>query len=363
VERFADVLGQRAALERLARPLAADRLHHALLFVGPEGVGKYGAARLLAKRLFCAAHAPAEDTGPSLFGAALAPPPRPADPLEPCGRCAGCVKVATTGHPDLSVFDTTEKQLKLDALRELIAQLHLRPIEARRRVLVVRDADRMNPATQNALLKTLEEPPGGAQLVLTTARPRALLPTVLSRCFRVPFLPVPDAELAALVAARRGLDPALATLVAALAQGAPGRALEADADALRAQRDRAAEVDRVLDPRGPRALVDALRTAQGLAEDADGLRAVLDLLGVWLRDQLVVESQGADGTIANVDRRDELVALAAERGAGEILRRARALEHWRGALFGPYNLNATMTLERLCLALVALGRTPAAGAG
>jgi DNA polymerase-3 subunit delta' len=293
--------GQGAVAQRLSTLLSGDRLHHALLFEGPDGVGKYTAARLFAQAMLCQS-------------------PSGADA---CGRCPSCVKMAT-GHPDVLIMETEEKLHKVDTVREVNQALHLRPTEGRFRILIIRDAEKMNMNAQNALLKTLEEPPGAAHIILTTARPRLLLPTVLSRCLKVAFLPVPRAEIAALLSERLGLAPEPAQVLAALAGGAPGRALAADPEAILALRDRAVALDGALDPGGPGTVRAALAAAESMNESPESLRETLDLLGVWLRDQLLVATTGDHSDLANADKREELQRLATARGTYEILRRARA---------------------------------------
>jgi DNA polymerase III subunit delta' len=333
---WASLAGQREAERRLAAALDAARLHHALLFAGPDGVGKFTAGKLLAQAALC--------TGPRV-GA------------EPCGRCSSCVKITTAGHADVLTLEPDEKDsIKVDPVRHATQALHLKPVEGRSRFLLIRDADRMTEQAQNALLKTLEEPPGSAHLVLTTSRPQAILPTVLSRCQRVPFRPVPNEAIADLLVKNRSLEPALAQLVAALAQGAPGRALEADPEAIVAVRDRAAEIDRKLEPGPPERARDAIAIAESMVKDADAapLDRQLELLAVWLRDQISLAS-GAGVDVANADRIRELTELAESRGIYEILRRARTLEQCRVDLAEPYNLNPQLLVERLCLGLIGWG--------
>lgn len=201
--------GHDATWARLTALLDAERLPHALLFLGPPGVGKALVAQRLAARLACSAGAAA-----------------------PCGECSGCRQVLAGSHPDLLAFgapgkgrkETRKKEIGIEQARELKRFAQLRPVAAPRKMAIVDDADRLSIAAQNALLKTLEEPPGQALLVLVTASPGALLTTVRSRCQRVAFRPL---ALADVTAALRdaGLADAEAAPLAAAADGSPGRAL------------------------------------------------------------------------------------------------------------------------------------------
>jgi DNA polymerase-3 subunit delta' len=327
--RLEDLAGQADVARRLGAALASGRLHHALLLAGPDGVGKFQAALLLARIAFC----------------------RAGDPSSACGQCRSCVKFET-GHGDVHVLSANEKGLiPIDDVREVIRVLHVKPLEAPHKVLIVRDADTMNPQAQNALLKTLEEPPGRARIILTSSRPSTFLVTILSRCQRVDFRPVPSAELARLVAARLGLPEDRAALLAALAQGSPARAFDAEPDAVIAERDRMAELDLALSPGRRAVAAHALERAAELGGEKEQLPARLDLLGVWLRDQILIAAGVSAPELANLDRRDELERLAGERGLYEVLERTRAVQEARSLLARPYHYNPVMILEQLCLSL------------
>lgn len=206
-------LGTAEAAEALLAAARAGRLPHALLLVGPDGIGKFLAARWLAAGLLC-------ERGPA-----------PA-----CGGCGPCKRVAAGSHPDLLVIDPRaegEDALKIEriasreeggagpALEDFLA---LRPAEGGWRVALVRDADLAGEGTQNALLKMLEEPGANTLLALVTAHPGRLLPTVRSRCAEVPLAP-PSVEACAALLEARGLAREEATELARRAGGAPGRAL------------------------------------------------------------------------------------------------------------------------------------------
>jgi len=163
---FDDFRDNRAIAERLRRSLEGGRLAHAYLFVGPRGSGKMAMATTLAQALNCSeAHHDA------------------------CGRCKSCQDIEKGAHPDVHMVRPESKSrfILVSAIRELENALVLKPAVGRMKVAIVVDAERMNPAAQNAFLKTLEEPPARTLILLLTTEPQSLLPTILSRCLRVSF--------------------------------------------------------------------------------------------------------------------------------------------------------------------------------
>lgn len=187
---------------RLQEAVENDRLAHALLFVGPAGIGKSLVARRLAASLACA-NAPA-----------------------PCGSCDGCRQMAAGTHPDLLWIELPagKKEIGIANARQLKRFVQLQAVAASRKIAVVDDADRLSIAAQNALLKSLEEPPGGASILLVTASPGTLLSTVRSRCQRVPFHPLADADVRSVLEAEVSDEAEIRQLVSE-AEGSPGRAL------------------------------------------------------------------------------------------------------------------------------------------
>ena len=197
--RLRDIAGQDQATALLLRAVASGRLSHAMLFDGPDGVGKRSAALGLALALCC-----------------------PEQPNLGCGACDVCRRVLAGQHPDVRVFAPETNQFLLEQAKEVVALACSRPHEAPARVLVIDQADCLNPSAANCLLKTLEEPLPGNFIVLVTAAPARLLPTIRSRCQRVRFVGIRPALLIEL-AARRGIDRARAESAAAMAGGSAAR--------------------------------------------------------------------------------------------------------------------------------------------
>jgi DNA polymerase-3 subunit delta' len=339
---FSELIAQDRALSPLRSALRRGALHHAYLFGGPEGVGKGRAARLLAQ----AANCDGGTVGPGGLRD------------DPCGACGPCRKIAKGVHPDVLVLAeervmakagtwepkagrSPSKDIVVDQVRDLVdRRLALRRFEGRRRFVVLDPADAMNPQAQNALLKTLEEPPEDTTLVLVASSPDALLPTIRSRCLRVPFGPIPAAEVAARLEAE-GRAPERARLAAALSGGSLGRALAVDDAALEAQ---AAAVRGAasLDPEDAGAWLAFAREHGGSREEA---QALCELLLVWLRDVAAAQAGGAELVLA--DLAGATRGAAAALSPAEALRRRREVRRTAAAL--RQNASPVLALERLLI--------------
>lgn len=339
--RLSAVEGQPRALHLLQAALRNRRIHHAWLFAGPPGVGKETTARAFAAALLC------KEGGD-----------------DACGRCGSCQKVERGVHPDLLVVmpeaeavarrilaredlpRAPSRELKIDQIRQLEGLLVHAPLEGERRVVILLSADSLNAAAQNAFLKTLEEPPEGTHIVLVADAADRLLPTIRSRCVRVPFVPLPVETVAARVERERSADPESARLVAALSGGSLGLALSISPESLA---DRAQLLEKV-EALGPADLRPLLALAERIAGDGrEEAELRLDLLGLFYRDvALAAEGLPAERW-ANRDL-GPLVERAAARGADDALRRIALIDRARGAL--RRHAAARLAIEQLLLSMV-----------
>lgn len=311
---FRDVVGHRGLVRLIARAVDRGSLPPSLLFAGPEGVGKRRAAAALAQALNCAA--PVRDAA---AGAAV--------PLDACGRCAACARIARGSYPDVLTVGGDGGAITIDEVREAAGHARYRPFEGRRRVVVFDDADRLVPQSQNALLKTLEEPPPASQFVLVTSRADTLLATVRSRCQRLSFGLLETAEVSEILTRDHGYGESDARAAAAAAGGSVGRALRLAAGELTAARDAALALLRTVAAardaksrlEGAKGLLAGRTGGKGAGGQRQELTERLRALSSLVRDVTLLASGADRGTLANPDLRARLDPLAqrvsARRGA------------------------------------------------
>jgi DNA polymerase-3 subunit delta' len=253
---FSSILGQDKTIKRLRALIESGRVPPAMIFHGAPGIGKFLAAVEFAKALNCShtahrekpAAPPLPDENDLFAMAASAPAPAPEPVQEPakvhsdisdsCGSCLSCLQAASGAHPDIRIVDTvfqaalldeTESaNLKIDTIRELTRWAQQKPMLSSWKVFIVRDAEALMPSAQNALLKTLEEPPPGTLIILTVSKKTSLLATILSRSCLIEFGRLPNASLKTLLEAQ-GTEPSQAASLAALGAGSLEKAADAGA--------------------------------------------------------------------------------------------------------------------------------------
>ena len=286
---FRTIVGHRAIVALLERSVERQSLPPTLLFSGPDGVGKRRTAVALAQALNCE---------------------RPQNG-DSCGECRACQRIARGVHADVLVVEPGDSgSIKVDQVRDAIERSAYRPFEGRRRVVIIDPADALISEAQNALLKTLEEPPAGSVFVLTTSVPDVLLPTVLSRSHRLRFGALSAADVASILVAEHGYTPADAHAAASAADGSVGRALDEDTEEAAEARDAAARVLQASSgSRDARRRLDAAKLLTGGGGDRDVVSRRLLAMSGLLRDLAALSTNADEAVLANADLRPQLQTL------------------------------------------------------
>ena len=271
-----EIVGHARQRALLAGAVTRDTLPQALLLAGPAGIGKRRTAVALAQLLNCL----------TPTGTTEAP--------DACGVCASCTRIARGVHPDVLLLEPGDSgTIKIDQVRDIVDKAAYRPFEGRRRVVIVDEADALVVPAQHALLKTLEEPPSMSVFVLVSSRPDVLLATVRSRCSRLRFGRLTQAEVAAVLERDHGVATAL--------------------------------LERTARTSDPSQRLDAVKGLAGgkkrtAAEERAQLSGCLRAAASMLRDVCLIEAGVGAGALVNADLRGEIERLGAAFDADRAVR-------------------------------------------
>jgi DNA polymerase III subunit delta' len=286
--KFSTLIGNPRIKQLLQRAVSDGRISQGLIFAGPRGVGKHQFALALAQAINCER------------------------PLEgdACGNCATCRKFAAREFTDVKTIEPDGQFIKIEQTREMAREAYFRPYEGRRRVYILNDAERLKEQAANSILKTLEEPPETSLLILITAKPYALLETIRSRCQMMNFAPLATAELEAHLQANYKRPADETRLLARLARGSLGRALEIDLGVYREQRNSMMELIEALAVK--RDTLKLMQMAEHLGRKLEKaeFENQLDLLMILLEDIFHLKFGRSPESLTNLDilKRLELVA-------------------------------------------------------
>lgn len=313
---------QQGVWSRLQQARRQDRLPHAMLFAGPEGVGKENFAVALAQSLLC--------TDPDAQG-------------EPCGECRHCHLLYTGNHPDFQMISPEEggksSEIKIDMIRRLTNGANLTAQSGGYKVIIVKPAERMNKAAANSLLKTLEEPVARTLLMLLSDHPSRLLPTIRSRCQRFAF-PHPEQDAAIQWLESQACSGDAGTLLH-LAGGAPLKALGMDSAETLGRRLEMlkAFIELGQDQRDPVKIV-----AEWSKHDT---RQLMEWLTGWIIDMLRLQVSNQPPLLYNWDQKQALQRIAQQLNS-ELLQRF-LIQVYEVRNLTESNLNPQLMLEKLLI--------------
>jgi DNA polymerase-3 subunit delta' len=338
-----DIIGQDRPVNILRGCIAKERIPHALLFAGDEGIGKRLTALNFAKALNCqgVSGKELEVTGGLLFEAPEQeiPDSELDTQSDACDKCPSCKKIDSGNHPDIFMIGPEGEggQITVQAIRQLEESLSYKPFEGRWKIAIVDDADRLNQSAANAFLQTLEEPSAHSILILISSKPDLLLPTIRSRCQRISFSPLPLDTMGRLLKEKFGdMDDERARLLGVLSGGRLGYALS---DNLIDQREQCFSMFRQM--------LESLEEEPW--EDKEAMEEWFEWSQLLLRDMAVYSATGREDFLINTDQADYIKAVSSGAGLKDILKLARELYNIKRKL--AFNLNKQLTYNFVCLLL------------
>src|SRR3989304_1075182 len=280
---FTEIRGQDGAINILKRAIATDHVAHAYIFHGPDGVGKKCVAMSFAMAINCA-----EYNG------------------DACGLCTSCRKISSGIHPDFTLLDGESGEIKISAIRDVINGMVYKPLEAKKRVVIVNGAERFNISSSNAFLKTLEEPPADTVIILISSSPDMLLQTILSRCQKVSFSQIPPHIIACILMDKMGIEEEQAQFVAHMSDGSPGKAISLSSDDVQQVR---LDILNGLFTKSRENRGAVFELSEKFSKDDGSFYNVLFWILTCLRDIIILKENGDSGLIINKDIGKTLAAL------------------------------------------------------
>jgi DNA polymerase-3 subunit delta' len=329
---FTKLIGNEQNKEMLQRLLRRGQLGGALIFAGPDGVGKLQFALTVAKAANCQ-RAPANGFA-----------------IDSCDECVVCRRIAAKTYGDVTVIEPEGQYIKIAQTRALVEEAYYRPREGRHRFFIIDDADRLREEAANSLLKTLEEPPSTSTIILITSRPDILLTTIRSRAQRLNFTPISIAEMEKYLALNYPRPAPDTALLARITQGRIGQATAFDLSVYRQERRALIEIIE-LAVAGDN-LFRLLKAAEYLGKkERDDFEGELDLLTLLLRDLFLLAAGKTGDAIVNIDIADRLAGLAPKIGLERLMMWNDKIGELRSNL--RININRQIAMESALLELAA----------
>ncbi len=346
-------IGNAHSVEILKRAIAQDRLPHAMIFAGPQGVGKATLALLVAQQLNCLSPVSNSACGHCSacrrILAILESRHLPCKTLKTgfCGTCANC-QIRARRHPDVRLIEPDEKSIiTIDQVRDLIDEIAFQPAEARYRVVIFDPAGEMQAAAQNSLLKTLEEPASRTILILITANPYSLLQTIRSRSRMLQFGAIPQEAIERFLATNARMAAEEARLAAAISGGSLGTALSVDTTEYREIRTQALQFVNLLLRRGRFVEVSNIAVQVTKEKDKELFLLWIETVSALLRD--IYFCDVAPDRVAQRDLRETLTQLARSISREVYVRAIHAVEKLKRDLQN--NVNKQLAVESMFVAL------------
>jgi DNA polymerase-3 subunit delta' len=338
---FKEIRGQQRAIVFLRGIITNKRVASAYLFTGIQGIGKTTTALAFALLLNCM------------------------DPAaeEACTRCESCKKLLDGNHPDLLIIepDQEKKVIRIDQIREIERYLAFPPVFGRYRIIIIDPAENMSDEAANAFLKTLEEPPPCTIFILNVRETGELPPTIVSRCQKVPFKPLPTEVIVDWLVSEGNVSRERAAIVARLSEGSLGRAISLANDELFAERAQwldmlhrvvSGSLDTLLELAQKCSGLDK-RAASGKGSKDSRIALMLGIWKSWYRDLLLIKLGGSWDLVFNSDFGGHLKEASGRYSIETLIRSLAVISRAERDLMN--NKNPLFLIERSLIGLKVAG--------
>jgi len=320
------IIGHIDVIEYFKRTIESKNISHSYLIEGTYGIGKKLLAKTFAKTLFC------EEEGVT----------------EPCNKCTSCLMMETGNNPDYFEVIPTKVSIGVDDIREqVVEKMEIKPYRSKYKIFIIPVADRMTIQAQNALLKTIEEPPNYGIVILLTENPGKIISTVHSRCARIRVLPLPTSSIEQYIRSKYDLIEQQVSLYADFSGGSIGQANSMIEDGKFWQL-RQESVDYIINLEKAN-LIDLYDMVEELNKDRENLAQLLDFWMIWYRDMLMIKKFKTDEYIFYKDFKNQLLDRSKELSYNkinnnfyEVIRAKKRLNK---------NVNTMLIIENLLLGL------------
>ena len=277
---FKDIIGQEGAIKILQSAIKNNRLSHAYLFVGPDGVGKGLTAKTLAKALNC----------------------QKGD-IDSCDECRNCIRIDLDKYPDVKMIKPIGTSIKIEEMRKIRREASFKPLEGRKKVYIIQEASTMTQPAANSLLKTLEEPQGETLFILTTSNIHGLLPTIISRCQLIRFKPLSTKVVEDFLIKKEGVIKDEAYMASNLSEGSLGKAIGIARSEQKELRNRVIDLIAKITLKD---VEEVFKTAREFIQDRDQIPFILSVLSSWYRDLFVFKEAEDPSSLVNMDKKEEI---------------------------------------------------------
>lgn len=324
MKKFADIIGHQKVKDHFINAIKNNSIGHAYILEGENGSGKLVLADAFASALLCTS-----GDGDS------------------CGQCLSCMQADSGNHPDIIHIRHEKSKFSVDEIRALNSDVAIKPYSSDYKIYIIEDAGNMNEAAQNALLKTIEEPPAYAVILLLAENRGTFIPTILSRCVTLSLKPISSEEIKSYLMATLKVPDYLADLAASFSGGNLGRALKfASSEDFIKVKDEVTHLFKYIDDMSFDEVLDAVST---LGSMSGNINEFLDLSMMWFRDVLLYK---ATKNVGGLCFKDEISAIQAQANTRSFESLDIIIKSFEKAkLRLECNVNFDITMELLILAI------------